>query len=151
MRPPDFIIGGQTKPYMLRWWLIPRNRWFNIYLHKLLRDDDDRALHDHPWANVSILLKGSYREVMPNFAGQRTPYARIADLPMRAKVRSRGSVVFRRATDSHRLEVVDGPVWSLFITGPVQRKWGFHCPKGWRDWDEFVAKDDPGAVGRGCE
>jgi hypothetical protein len=47
-RPPDFVIGGDS-PYMLRWWIIPRNKFFNIYLHRFLRSDDDRALHDHPW------------------------------------------------------------------------------------------------------
>lgn len=151
MRAPDFIIGGAERPYMLRWWVIPRNRWFNIYLHKILRDDDDRALHDHPWWNISILLRGAYREVMPDLRVRWTPYTRIADLPKVTKLRRAGSVVFRRATASHRLEVAEGPVWSLFITGPVIRRWGFHCPKGWRYWRDFVATDDAGSVGRGCE
>jgi hypothetical protein len=48
---------------MRRWWVIPRNKFFNIYLHHFLHSDDDRALHDHPWWNVSILLRsGSYVE-----------------------------------------------------------------------------------------
>jgi hypothetical protein len=64
-RDPDFIIGGQANPYLLRWWIIPRNRFFNIYLHRFLRSDDDRALHDHSWCNVSILLDGAYYEYMP--------------------------------------------------------------------------------------
>lgn len=151
MRKPDFIIGGSAKPYMLRWWIIPRNRWFNIYLHKILRDDDDRALHDHPWWNVSILLRGAYREVMPDLSHCPTPYTRIADLPTRVKLRRAGSIVFRRATSSHRLEVAKGPVWSLFITGPVIRDWGFHCPKVWRYWRDFVSDHDTGAIGQGCD
>ena len=65
-RAPDFIIGGAEDAYMLRWWVIPRNRWFNIYLHKILRDDDPRALHDHPWWNISIVLKGGYLEWFSN-------------------------------------------------------------------------------------
>ena len=59
-RPPDFIIGEPANPYLIRWWVIPRNRWFNIYLHEIRRSDDDRALHDHPWLNCSILLHGGY-------------------------------------------------------------------------------------------
>ncbi len=43
MRKPDFIIGGPENPYLLRWYLIPQNRFFNVYLHKILRSDDDRA------------------------------------------------------------------------------------------------------------
>lgn len=155
MRKPDFIIGGPDRPYMLRWWIIPRNRWFNIYLHKIMRDDDDRALHDHPWWNVSILLRGAYIEVMPDLKARRTPYTRIADLPTIRKRRGPGSIVFRRANSAHRLEIpIEGGgiryVWSLFITGPVLRTWGFHCPAGWKEWRKFVASSDPGSVGEGC-
>src|SRR3546814_5856142 len=62
-RPPNFVIGGQQDPYMRRWWVIPRNRFINIYLHQVLRPDDDRALHDHPWINLSIILDGGYWEI----------------------------------------------------------------------------------------
>jgi hypothetical protein len=58
-RSPDFVIGGDERPYLLRWWVIPRNKVFNVYLHLFLRSDDDRALHDHPWANASMLLRGA--------------------------------------------------------------------------------------------
>ena len=43
-RPADFVIGPPERPYLLRWWIIQRNRFFNIYLHKFLRSDDDLAL-----------------------------------------------------------------------------------------------------------
>lgn len=136
MRKPDFIIGPHGLPYLRRWWVIPRNRFFNIYLHQILKSDDDRALHDHPWINCSILLRGSYREITP-----RGEFVRKA-----------GSLVFRRAKSAHRLVVEDGAeVWTLFITGPVIREWGFHCPKGWRHWKQFVNERDTGQVGRGCD
>jgi hypothetical protein len=50
---------------MERWHIIPRNRLFNIYLHHFLKSDYDRALHDHPWASLSIILKGEYTEHTP--------------------------------------------------------------------------------------
>lgn len=135
-RPPDIIIGPHHAPYMHRWYILPRNRWFNIYLHKFLNDDDDRALHDHPWPSVSFLLSGNYVEYTPsNMRRYRA-----------------GSVVFRRASHAHRIELPGGqPCWTLFITGPVVREWGFHCPKGWRHWKEFVDDRDRGQVGRGCD
>lgn len=34
-------------------------------VHHVLRSDHDRALHDHPWHNASIVLSGGYWEVMP--------------------------------------------------------------------------------------
>ena len=62
-RRPDFAVGGWTLPYLLRWWLVPRNKVANAYLHKFFRSDDDRAHHDHPWLfNVTIMIKGRYFE-----------------------------------------------------------------------------------------
>ncbi|EIC64345.1 hypothetical protein [Mycobacteroides abscessus] len=44
---PHQPIGAEGEPpYLLRWYVIPRNRWVNVYLHKFLRDDEDRALVD---------------------------------------------------------------------------------------------------------
>lgn len=151
-RPPDFLIGGLERPYIRRWYVIPRNRWLNLYLHHILRSDDDRALHDHPWANVSILLNGSYVEVMPDFACAPTPHTRIAEIPTFSRVRRRGSIVFRKPTQCHRLEIHErGGAWSLFITGPKVREWGFHCEHGFRHWLDFVSPSDRGAIGRGCD
>lgn len=147
-REPDFIIGGADNPYMRRWWVIPRNRLFNVYLHNILRDDDDRALHDHPWANCSIPLRAGFLEVVPN-GSPETEWQRV--------VRRYPFVpVLRRSVAAHRLVLRRDaygrviPAWSLFITGPKVRSWGFWCPFGWRHWKDFVAADDKGAVGRGC-
>jgi hypothetical protein len=134
-RKPDLCIGGEANPYMRRWYVIPRNRWFNIYLHNMLRDDDDRALHDHPWASLSLCLKGSLVEVL---SGGR-----------RRKI-DRGRIVYRGPSFAHRLEVPAGGAWTLFLTGPVVRDWGFHCPKGWRHWRDFTAGSKGELVGRGC-
>jgi hypothetical protein len=115
-RPPDFIIGDPTHPYLLRWWVIPRNRWFNIYLHRVIRSDDDRALHDHPWLNASIIVDGAYIEhrIAPGGCRHMT-------------LRSAGAVCARTARAAHRLEVLPGgEALTLFITGPVIRDWGFH-------------------------
>jgi hypothetical protein len=159
-RAPDFIIGEPAAPYLRRWWLTPwsglyraladenksrRQRMVSrlpgIYLHQILRSDDDRALHDHPWPNASILLAGSYIEHTIAAGG----------VHHRTRVRV-GDVVLRRAGAAHRLEIDDGPCWSLFLFGPRIRDWGFHCPeRGWVHWRDFVAADNPGAVGKGCD
>lgn len=146
-RAPDFIIGEPDQPYMLRWWMIPRNRWFNVYLHHVLRDDEDRALHDHPWASVSLTLRGVLAEVYVDRRG----VSRVREM-------RRGSVVWRSARFTHRLFLpvnheCHADAWTLFITGPVVREWGFACPAGWRHWKEFTAvrAGDKGRIGRGCE
>lgn len=150
-RPPDFIVGGEERPYLRRWWVIPRNRIFNVYLHQFVRSDDDRALHDHPWVNCSVLLRGSYIEHLPDG---------------RALLRRAGAVVMRHSGRmAHRIELLqqlraDGqmktedaaiPCWTLFITGPRYREWGFHCDRGWIHWERFTASDDAGAIGKGCD
>ncbi len=132
-RKPDFIIGDN---YLRRWWVIPRNPFCNVYLHEICKSDDDRALHDHPWRNTSLILSGAYWEVTPG----------------ETVFRMEGDIIERRAEDLHRLEVEGAtPVVSLFMTGPKVREWGFACPQGWRHWQDFCSPTDSSQVGRGCE
>lgn len=153
-RAPDQIISGEaglTDPYLLRWYVIPRNPIFNIYLHNFRRSDDDRALHDHPWWNLSWLLEGDYQEEVPvdpkNPSGARDTIDRFE-----------GAVVFRFAKQAHRvllwntMDLVEIPVWTLFVTGPRFRKWGFWCPHSWRFWGDYT-DNKPGVstIGRGCD
>lgn len=157
-RCPDFVIGDQNNPYLLRWWIIPRNPFFNIYLHKFCKSDDDRALHDHPWIfNISILIKGEYREHVLDRKGR-----------VKSKIRKRFRPVFRWGRAPHRVELLkdfsdcwypdellnppERPVWTIFITGAKVRQWGFYCPQGWRHWREFVSIRDGGnSTGAGCD
>lgn len=142
-RAPDCVIGGEARPYLRRWWVIPRNHFFNVYLHQFLRDDDDRALHDHPWANCSILLQGEYTEHQILAGGVHVRH-----------VRKQGHWYLRPSGKiAHRVELHAGPAWTLFVTGPSYRQWGFHCPeRGWVHWRIFTAAEDgkPGEIGSGC-
>lgn len=137
---PDFVIGSEDNPYLKRWWIISRNHLFNIYLHQFLRSDDDRALHDHPWFNCSILLNGEY----------------IEHTKKTQRYRFVGHIYFRHPWIAHRVELLTdkkifSPVLTLFITGPRMRNWGFHCPQGWRRWQDFVSIRDGGNdTGVGC-
>lgn len=131
-RAPDRVIG---RDYLCRWYLIPRNRLLNVYLHYYTGSDDDRALHDHPWPSVSWLLRGILRE-----HDHRGSDVLVA-----------GSVRYRSARYAHRLELVTTDAMTLFVTGPRIREWGFWCPQGWRHWRDFVDPTDHGKIGRGCE
>jgi len=150
-RTPDFIIGGAERPYLRRHWLIPRNRFFNVYVHEFLRSDDDRALHDHPWLfNASWLIAGSYCEHTIRAGGIVEKMVRVA-----------GAWKFRWGPAPHRVELLQDPFaetlhelpcWTVFITGPRVRNWGFYCmERGWIPWQRFTAADDAGAVGKGCD
>lgn len=154
-RSPDYVVGDPNQPYLRRWWIIPRNRLFNVYLHQFCRDDDDRALHDHPWVSLSIVLRGGYFDITP---GPDASYQRRWYGP--------GAIVFRFARSSHRVELsrywvswrgvwypsdAEVPAWTLFLTGPRIREWGFHCPNGWRHWKEFTGGENGELVGKGCD
>ena len=141
MRAPDQVItrrgDGSYNPYMLRWFLFRSKRfdWMpRLYLHKFLRSDDDRAPHDHPWWFISILLHGSYVE-----------YRWDKDDIKTMRVRHSPSIAFRGLSTKHRVELFADahivrqngmlmrnevnfhPVWTLILTGPDVRAWGFWC------------------------
>lgn len=105
-RTARFIIGGD---YVHRWYLLPKTKLGKAYLHRICRSDYDRHLHDHPGASVSLILSGKYREITEN--GVFT--------------REAGDIIVRRAREFHRLEVLGGPVVTLFIMGPSVNNWGF--------------------------
>lgn len=145
-REPDFLIGPtQEDPYMRRWWIIPRNKIFNIYLHHMLHDDDDRAPHDHPWWSLSLCLDGRIHEY--EYLHRKRPNG---DQAFKLNKIVAGDFKWRGTKFAHRLTLPDGEAWTLFITGPNVRTWGFHCPKGWIPWKQFVDSDKPGQPGRGC-
>jgi hypothetical protein len=163
VRPPDFIVGGADNPYLFRWYLTPWSEYDrrnpplwsqftkrllpNIYLHQFLRSDDDRALHDHPWFNLSFILFGSYVEETIHAGGIKGRARRVA-----------GDWKVRTPWASHRVELLPGfdgpqeqPCWTLFVTSPRVREWGFHCPDaGWVVWTKFTAETDSGNIGKGC-
>lgn len=149
---PHYCIGGSDNPYMLRWYLIPRNRWLNVYLHQFLRDDDDRALHDHPFSFVSVILRGGYIEWVPDIEAEEFGLRNV----VRAISRRAVSAAFRAAEHRHCVELPkrrDGtpiPCWTLVITGPRVREWGFICGSKFVPWYEFVDDKDTGRTGKGC-
>lgn len=157
------VPGDMSIPaYMLRWWKIMRNAYFNIYLHNVLRSDDDTALHDHPWWNFSIVLQGGYYEHTILAGGI---HRKVWFGPGQMQFRWHGAGAHRLQLDtakgqtgydsdgiSHtddgmvletyepRVEHQELPATTIFITGPVLRRWGFHHTDGWvdaYDWDQY--------------
>lgn len=90
-----------------------------IMFHRIYLTDSD-CLHDHPWPFLSIILKGGYVEHTKDGA----------------KLYGAGSILFRNAKFTHRLEVYQ-PTWTLVFTGSKVRDWGFHTPKGWLNWFNY--------------
>jgi hypothetical protein len=115
--------SAERGPLLTRYYLID-TRWFALYLHHLQASDEDRALHDHPWSFVTVLLSGGYYE-----------HVRIGIATVR-QWRRRFSVLWRPAEWQHRLELVR-PTWTLVLRLRRRREWGFITSRGWLHWKAY--------------
>ncbi|MDY6901687.1 MAG: hypothetical protein SWZ49_26945 [Cyanobacteriota bacterium] len=92
--------------------LFPSNRWFNLTLNHIM----DRPqwykgiLHNHPWFNISIILKGGYWERTDDGVKWYPP----------------GSIIFRSAQKYHSIWIEgDKKAWTLFFHGPLSKSFEF--------------------------
>jgi hypothetical protein len=110
----------------MRWFVLPHNRFVNVYVHKFPASDDPEVAHDHPWWFASLVISGSYIE--HTAGGPRT--------------RKRASVALRSASFRHRIELpparTGGCVPNAGGDRPKVRTWGFWCaPDRFVPWDQF--------------
>lgn len=154
---PYSTLGSSSDPYMERGWLknFTKDEPMSIRLHHTLRSDSDRALHDHPWENVSIIVAGECIEVMPEDQNQpcmmdTNHYVRVWRRP--------GDVVVRKATDRHRLIIPEGGagMWSIFMMGIKVQSWGFYDPHlgkkvYWKDYLKLPEGTEPVSLNEGRE
>lgn len=139
----DYILPFLTKytitdlqglnDYLTRWSLwLPFG--YSIKLHKIVRTDDDRCEHDHPWNFTRVILWGGYKENIHGIEHTRRPWRPWAFwriYPCSARFQ-------------HRItELLNGQVsWTLVFAGPKNRHWGFYTLDGWKYWREFVGSKD---------
>lgn len=125
LRPFHHLPG-----YMERYWIIKYSKWFpwSVRLHRILRSDNDRHLHDHPWRSISVILKGGYYERLPDSQYQMPVFDDDCGDHWRAPY----SITWRRrATDRHQIRLPEGTdCWSLFFMGRYENDWGFYTPIG---------------------
>ena len=169
-------VGAAFKienPTYWRWFVWPRNRFVNCYLHNFLRDDEE-DLHDHRMVNISVVLSRiGYREELyrskPRIGWPlpRTIIRRVRFMRPRIRLPSTPHrVVLHRNEEGRPM-----PIWSLFIGFPHWRNWGFWCPgtkiqagnqkipisaARWIPWEQYVLGSDPtssdyGTRGAGCD
>lgn len=108
-----------------------RCRWFNIYLHQLYAPKWHPDCHDHPWGFVALLLWRGYLErvhvptPIDIFPVLRTSDGVRANHLTADRRRRVGSILWRPAEFSHNVITPYGESWSIIITGPKSRDWGF--------------------------
>ena len=119
----DLVLEGQ-QPYLERWIL-----WFGFILriHCFHKGDDDRAYHDHPWWFVTLPFS-AYEERTPERGATR-----LAPFIPR----------FRPARHRHIVRLVgDKPVWTLILTGPKSKEWGFWQDTQFTHHSEWLEKNE---------
>ncbi len=98
-------------------WSIISTKWLSVYIHYINQADEDKHLHDHPWSFWSVILKGGYIELTESGRNHRR-FLHMA---------------FRKKNTPHKIEVLIHPTWSLVITGPGGRQWGYKVGNIWID------------------
>jgi hypothetical protein len=122
-------VEGQRSLYLRRFFLTPRMLPFRFFLHHIVRSDDARAAHDHPFDFSTSLLKGSYQESIDT--------APDGNGPSDIRVVSAGMTTTNPAEHVHRLDIIE-PVWSLVVCTRARREWGFTTPTGWVGHDTYL-------------
>lgn len=117
------LVGNNL--YLERWSIrIPFIHW-TIKLHKIVRADDDRCHHDHPWWFWRLILWGGYEETCG------PDHKRVIRKPLR--------ISFCPSNFQHRITKLTKDVsWTLVLTGRNTGKWGFFTTEGWKHWQEFL-------------
>jgi hypothetical protein len=121
------IVSQEGNVYFIRYRLL-HTPWLAIYIHHILRSDEDLDPHDHPFGFHSILLKGAYSEdawYPPNFNEKQS------------KVCYAGDVVEHAPEDAHKLTLLTKDVWTLVFAGKRTRYWGYQTPVGWIGHKEY--------------
>ena len=125
---PDY--DHPERSYLTRWRLV-QTPWFGFYLHKMDGPDPRETLHDHPWAFLSVVLRGGYVE------------RRLNPLDMSVAEHHRVRWLNRcRACDAHSIRsLLRTPTWTLVFVGKRVRTWGYLEPIagsvtwGWTEFD----------------
>lgn len=125
--------------YMFRYWLFnpypesgAKKRWGwnwlpSIRLHWIMRPDEDRDLHDHPWNARTIILSGWYRETREGYW----------------MLRQQGDTATLNFGEFHRIdEIAEFGVLTLFITWRYQGTWGFKVAGKKIPWRVYLDREN---------
>jgi hypothetical protein len=86
-----------------------------LFLHEFHTSDPATEVHSHPWGwSQSLILVGGYREFRCE-AG-----AELEAIDYRP-----GAINILKATTMHRIELLEGKCWTLFLASAYARPWEF--------------------------
>ena len=101
-------LGLPECPYLYRWTLIFFG--YSIRLHHWIKSDDRRFFHDHSCNLISMIIKGTYKNV--------TPAGTFQVKAWRPRL--------MKATQRHYLDIPKEGAWTIILCGRPYHKWGFY-------------------------
>lgn len=153
--------------YMGRWWLFnPYSRtthkpafWWcpwSFRIHHIMRPDEDRDLHDHPWNARTIILRGWYAEQRPASDEWKEsiksclipdPDPKFVDWITSDACewikRDQGDTATLNHGEYHRIDQISpGGVYTVFITSKWRGDWGFLVNGVKVPWRTYTGTDN---------
>ncbi len=145
-RLPHEIIRIDGAPYLTRFYLSGKANQRVVgekpqfFLHHFHKSDQGRELHNHPYTGTSLILAGGYIEErmseLATIGGKAfTEVSATTYLP--------GDINTLGLADYHRTDLLNKELgcWTLFVTGPRLKEWGF-LNRGTLDFFPYMSKKD---------
>ena len=121
-RLPVRIIDIDGRPYLERYYL-GKALGLTFYLHRFVAADQDRHVHDHPWAwAFSLVLAGSYLEEAVRW------FTPACAWESRLVWRRWWRPNLIRGRSFHRIHQAKPETWTLFMHTRTVKGWGFLKP-----------------------
>lgn len=117
-------LGDPACPYITRW-VVDIGPLGSLRLHHWYGNDDQRAMHDHPWGFLTLVLWGGYADV--HYAEPPTEHGSYHTVTEWLRA---GQIRWRSATHAHTVQTTGA--WTLLWTQPKQRYFGFFVRLGSR-------------------
>lgn len=158
-------VPGEGVVVYLRRFYIFRSRWLgmnfgDVYLHHIVRSDDDPDPHDHPWGFRGFIIWGGYTDQQwkwnpANIAVETTTVSTMGGKLLVSKPQFVGTAahrsgpvneevrpftfISRKAEHIHRVIVVPGrTAWTLILTSAYGRDWNFITENGPVFWRTYL-------------
>ena len=118
-------ITSKTGEVHFKRWRLLQTPWFGIYIHHILKSDEDKHAHSHPWNFTGLILKGGYTEMVYKSCFAYEEYDREC-----------WSWYSHKAEEFHKIELWE-PVWTLVFVGKRQPTWHYLTEDGVVDHETY--------------
>lgn len=105
------IIRSKAGKLHFKRWRLLTTPWFDVNLHGIYKEDQDKHLHNHPWNILTIILYGFYTEELED---------------KKEVLRWPFSVAYRDKSQFHKIQMLHSKVvYTLAITSKGTSDWGY--------------------------